>query len=196
MKQKGKFYIFLIKWNPAAYDLLVSTTISLYRQRSLGPACKMAPHFLIKHPLIRPLSLARWWSYEWGSTALIMVFITLQNSLTSCTFQVQTCRVSTYLLNYLHFYTTPFLPTCIYLFTASLLTGSPVGLKSKRFVFEILLARENRGEAPKEFRKQTFSILTQPESRLAGYFTACLPTFLPTNQKISLKENSLHEPKF
>ena len=28
----------------------------------------------------------------------------------------------------------------------SLLAGSPVGLKSKRLVFEILLARENRGE--------------------------------------------------
>ena len=32
------------------------------------------------------------------------------------------------------------------LLICSLLAGSPVGLKSKRFVFEILLARENRGE--------------------------------------------------
>ena len=32
----------------------------------------------------------------------------------------------------------------------SLLVGSPVGLKSKRFVFEILLARENRGEGTGE----------------------------------------------
>ena len=34
--------------------------------------------------------------------------------------------------------------------SVSLLTGSPVGLKSKRFVFEILLARENRGEGTGE----------------------------------------------
>ena len=32
----------------------------------------------------------------------------------------------------------------------SLLAGSPVGLKSKRFVFEIILARENRGEGTGE----------------------------------------------
>ena len=33
---------------------------------------------------------------------------------------------------------------------ASLLAGSPVGLRSKRFVFEILLARENRREGTGE----------------------------------------------
>ena len=32
----------------------------------------------------------------------------------------------------------------------SLLAGSPVGLKSKRFVLEILLARKNRGEGTGE----------------------------------------------
>ena len=32
----------------------------------------------------------------------------------------------------------------------SLLAGSPVGLESKRFVFEILLARENPGEGTGE----------------------------------------------
>ena len=62
-----------------------------------------------------------------------------------------------------------------------LLAGSSVGLKSKRFVFETLLARGASGgeqtpplhfHAPKEFRKQTFSILAQPESRLAGYHFA------------------------
>ena len=56
---------------------------------------------------------------------------------------------------------------------ASLLAGIPVGLKSKRFVLETLLARgTNGGEETKEFRKQTFSILAQPESRLAGYHFA------------------------
>ena len=63
-------------------------------------------------------------------------------------------------------------------FPVSLLAGSPVGLKSKRFVFEILLTCQNRGEEDwgrgrksplpsifmrqKNFEKQTFSILTQP----------------------------------
>ena len=64
---------------------------------------------------------------------------------------------------------------------ASLPAGSPVGLKSKRFVLETLLVRGTNGgeqtppfhfHAPKEFQKQTFSILAQPESRLAGYHFA------------------------
>ena len=37
-----------------------------------------------------------------------------------------------------------------YMLFGSLLAGSPVGLKSKRFVFEIILARENRGEGTGE----------------------------------------------
>ena len=47
----------------------------------------------------------------------------------------------------------------------SLLAGSPVGLKSKRFVFEILFARENRGRGggkreEKESRPETPGFLS------------------------------------
>ena len=74
------------------------------------------------------------------------------------------------------------LPTYMYipLYTASLLAGSRVGLKSKRFVFEILLARENRGA--KRISKTNlfdFNPTGEPASRLLYRMPSNFPTYQP-----------------
>ena len=51
----------------------------------------------------------------------------------------------------------------------SLLAGSPVGLKSKRFVLEILLARENRGEGTGEEGGKGEPARYQPTSRPTAF---------------------------
>ena len=59
--------------------------------------------------------------------------------------------------------------------SVSLLTGSPVGLKSKRFVFEILLAREIEGRGlgkreEKESRQETPGFLSIQRSPTSAGF--------------------------
>ena len=67
----------------------------------------------------------------------------------------------------------------------SLLAGFPVGLKSKRFVFRILLAHENQGEGTKDFENKPFQVRFnprgEPASRLPRLVTSSLKFHMYVN---------------
>ena len=71
----------------------------------------------------------------------------------------------------------------------SLLAGSPVGLKSKRFVFEILLARENRREGTGEEGEKGEPV---GNPRVFEYQPTSRPTTFDITQSVTSQNQANH----